>query len=565
MRVVCPQCGERVELALRHGLTGSLCPQCNEVVTPPTGASTPRPRPRPVAAAAVRERPVCPGCGLTRDRDARRCEGCGTPWTYRTVVVGFVSDDAPDRLLVYVMRRSPGQRSSAGELKRLTQLPAVVQGGLTETQARRAKQEIEAFGALGRVEPDADARVARPLHTSGGLRLALLAVAAVLALGTGVRLLLTRAPAPTSSRPAVAPPPVARRAPAGAPDEVLASLVALGDDAMGFYVDLDGWILAPDGAASADGTVRVGEATAHRLRSEEQGGVALFKSSARPAFAATLGDATSLSAGEKVWVPVRDGVGWHLGERRVRRPDLPDDRRVFVALEGVGALLPGTPVFDGGGGVVAIAGRGAVAPDRGTLVLPINVLTEGEHALLGDVKPPRAPSARFVRWQRAAADADRVAHPDLYGLIDTALLLEVRCPNIRCEAALGLLAFGELPVGATGAFVAAYYALDQAAGAVEPAYGREQRLLPGAPWARRPLDGGDALVASLSAVGRARLLERPLVDLALLTAPLALPRPELAGGRGFRVVVAGAGGRRSAPILVGALATSTVDPVATPQ
>jgi hypothetical protein len=552
----CPGCGKQVTWAGRTGLAATVCPRCQTVVpapgglTPPAGAGP---------SLRVEERPTCPGCGVGRDPDVRRCAACNTPWDYRALVVGYVEDEARPRLLAYVARRSPTQISRERLMRRLARLPAVIQDGLTENQARRVRQEVEAFGVVARVELDAAAELRA--ERGGGRRLVLAALVAAAVLAAGLVLAL-RPPAPTAAiAPDAGPAEVAPTPRRAGPDDVLGAVrwvpTASGEPLPALFVDHDGWLLAP--------LERLGDADALALDTDEQApearvvrrdpraGAALLKSRQRPGFAASPTDAARLSEGDRVWVPRRRGDATVLAPRAVEQAPFGWNRRAYLALDGPADLPGGTPVFTPDGGVAGLVDGAASRANARTLAVPMNVLSEGEEALLSIVRTPRPPSPAFVAWREEAARADRAARPDLYATIDDALLLTLTCPGPVCDAEIGLLAFGELPLGATGPFVAQFFRLDQRPATDEPAFGRNPQVALQAPWASRPLEDGP-LLAALPPAQRARLLHAGLDELRLLVAPLRVPRPEAAAGAGFRMVLAGAGGRTSAATLVGARA-----------
>lgn len=555
----CPGCGKQVTWAGRVGLAATVCPRCQAVVPAPDGL-TPGPA-SPAHPLGVEERPTCPGCGVRRDPDVRRCGACGAAWDYRALVVGYVEDEARPRLLAYVAHRTPIQISRERMMRRLAKLPAVIQGGLTETQARRIRQEVEAFGVVARVEIDARAVASGGREGAGGRRLVLAAFVAVAVLVAGLVLVLRRPPA------AVVAPPDAGAAPAAAaprregPVEVLGAVRWVpgpdGDATPVLFVDLDGWLLAPAERLGGADTLALGDDAqapdARLVRTHARAGVALLKSRLRPDFAASPTDAARLKVGDRVWVPRRDGASTSLVPRAVERAPFGWSRRAYLALDGAADLPGGTPIFTQDGGVAGVVDGAASRANARPLVVPMNVLGEGEDALLSIVLPPRPPSPAFAAWREEAARADRAARPDLYATIDDALLLSLTCPGAVCEGEVGLLAFGTLPLGATGPFVARFFGLDQAPASDEPAFGRDAHVTLRAPWAPRPLEDGP-LLARLPPDQRARLLHAGLDDLRLIVAPIRVPRPDSAGGAGFRVVLGGAGGRSSAPTLVGALA-----------
>ncbi|MCB9534839.1 MAG: hypothetical protein H6704_01095 [Myxococcales bacterium] len=524
------------------------------------------PTPATGLAPRVEERPTCPGCGVRRDPDGRRCAACNAAWDYRALVVGYTEDEARPRLLAYVARRSPAQISRERLMRRLARLPAVIQDGLTETQARRVRQEVEAFGVVARIELDAAAAPRPP--GAGGRRLMVAALVALAVLGAGLWLVLRRpsvaeAVAPDAGPTAVAPPPPRRVG----PEEVLGAVrwVPGPADAVTpvLFVDLDGWLLAPIERLGGADTLALGAdeqaPEARVVRTEPRAGTALLKARLRPGFAASPTDAARLKAGDRVWVARRRGATAALEPRAVEASPFGWIRRAYLALDGPADLPDGTPVFTPDGGVAGVVDGAASRANARTLVVPINVMSEGEDALLAIVRPPRPPSPAFAAWRDAADRADRAARPDLYATIDDALLLSLTCPGPVCEAEVGLLAFGELPLGATGPFVAQFFGLDQSAATDEPAFGRDTQITLQAPWASRPLDDGP-LLGSLAPADRARVLHAGLDDLRLLVAPVRVPRPAVAADAGFRLVLAGAGGRTSAATLVGARAPIPATP-----
>ncbi len=562
----CPGCGKQVTWAGRVGLAATVCPRCQAVVPAPDGL-TPAPGLAPRGLVGE-ELPRCPGCGVRRDRDVRRCAACGAAWDYRALVVGYVEDEARPRLLAYVARRTPVQISRERLMRRLARLPAVIQDGLTENQARRVRQEVEAFGVVARVELDSEAATAARPEGMGGRRLMLAALVAVTVLVAGLVLVSRRPPAVEGAAWDAGRAPAAPAPRSEGPTEVLGAVRwvsgAGADAAPVLFVDLDGWLLASADLVGPEGRLALGREEgapeARVVRTHARTGVALLKSRLRPGFAASPTDAARLKVGDRVWVPRPEGDGASLRPRAVEGAPFSWARRAYVALEGAADLPAGTPVFTADGGVAGVVDGAASRANARPLVAPINLLSEGEDPLLAIILPPRPPSPGFAAWREEAARADRAARPDLYGTIDGALLLALTCPGMICEGELALLAFDTPPVGSSGPFVAQFFALDQSPSVDPPAFGREPHVALEAPWVGRPVEDGP-LLAGLPPDQRARLLHAGLDDLRVLVAPIRVARPESAGGSGFRVVLAGAGGRASAATLVGALApVPPVDP-----
>lgn len=546
----CPHCGARVRLEPRHGLSGSLCPACHQVVAGPAATPAPAAPRRPRVLSRLDEKPTCPGCNRPRDRELLRCVGCGASWLYRLMAISVEGADARGRLVEYVLRRQTQAMDRKRVEARFQHLPALVLDRLSEAQARRARQEIEAFGIHGGVEPDNEPLAASRRSASPRQLVTLGALAAIL-LAVGVyRILEVTTPPPASGRPAPRPEAATGPRVAEPPSDVLAGVLGVvGAPATAFFIDPAGWLLGP--AAPAIEVSSAGETLPARAGAPARFGIGLYRVERAAPFSLSPGDATRLSPGERLFV-ADPHAGRLLPEQAVG-VDEAVGRRVYLRLRrGLPPHLHGAPVLNGNGLVVAIYDHAATRRHGRPLAIPINLLVEGQGALTSGVVPPRAASAEMAAWLARAAETDRRARPELYAVLDGQLLHTAACSDQTCSGEVGVLAFGEPPETLRAPLTAAFYTLDQdPAAGVLPAFGGWPRVSVEAEW--RSLDpAASPLLGSVVRPLRERLLAGELDELTLYAARWQLERPGAAGGQPFRLVLEGAGGRRSSPELVGA-------------
>ncbi len=565
MRVACPHCGEMVDVTPRHGLSGSLCPACHEVVPAlPQTPTAPTPAPSrlpPTPSRPPRDDPWlgCDGCGGGRDRDARRCPACGESWLFRVMVVGGDGEDRLERLAEYVAKRQMRAESRARLRKRLGRPPAEVLGQLTETQARRVRQEVEAFGVKVTLERDPtviDQEATAPRFHPGLVWFA--AGSAVALLVAGLYLFVgpfDSPPRTATAAPATAAPPSLVAAPAsagpGAPVDVLAGLARPAAGAgLAFFVDPDGWAVAPlrlrDPAGGTELRTESGAVRAALARGDAARGLGLFHAPARAPYALSFGDATRLEPGAKLYVPVATENSLHLTPAAVVAPNHRVGREVFLRLGlDPGAAADGAPIFNTDGLVVGVYQHALTRAAGVPLAVPSNALTEGAQAIMSEIVPPRPPSERLREWREAARAADRAARPELYDLAERALLAALSCHPAGCSGHLGVIAFDGAPPD--GPLEALFFAPAQVDEADAPAFGR--RLVPLAAQAWGP-DAGP-LASRLSEEARSAIAAG---EAHLTVAAIGVERPAAAEGGAFRLVLQGLGGRRAAPISVEAAA-----------
>ncbi len=584
MKTECPHCHTVVELALRHGLSGALCPACNEVIAATDGGVSTRVVDQ-LPGPTVRMPPPsghCTNCGGLRDPNGRRCAQCGR--LYQVISEdALVAGPELNRLIGYISKRSPKPETPAKLAARFRQPGGLIVAGLTDGQARRTRQDLEAMGLRVALVQDTmgGATVAMKVQTGRrplGLLLAALAAAALL--GVGVYQSMATSPEPQKRRRPSAAAPVAE-APAkpaadggvepqepssspdagGGPVDVLAGVGrargSQGSAGVVFVVDLDGWLVGPSALSPGEDriTVTLGEQqrVASHVRRAPGTGLSLYKMRARPDYALSLGDAAGLSRGDDIYVA--DPSIPKLDEDEVKLENHRVGRYVYTRLgKRIPGALDGAPVLNDDGLVVGIYSRLLTRRAGAPVAIPINRLTEGEDALLALIHPPRKPGKVMSSWLKSAKRADRTLEKGLYGLVEGRLLQTASCPGRRCRGHVGVLAFATRPVGLSRSFTAMHYGLSQSPSSEEPTYKADHDVELSGPWRRTALRDSPLLDNAPEALRR-RLEDGALDDLLLYTAPYTFERPPEAGHRSFRVVLSGFGGRRGAGVVVPPLAS----------
>lgn len=562
----CPHCGASVTLQRRHGLSGALCPECHNVV-PFAGDGGPRgttPMPRIVRPQRAEVVPTCRACGGGRDREARRCPVCGESWLYRVGAMGVDDETARTRLLEYVLNRQLKAVPRERLVQRFRRFPAPVLSGITEAQALRARHELENIGVHVAVEED-DVVVSH----SPGSRLSFswtwLVVPALVVFAVGVYLLVDserEARAMRAARsaaeqpaPATAPPTVA----ADAPTDVLngvARVESAGRQGYGLVVDRDGWLIAALSLVDSAGGITVtlaGQQTRGSLvRKDEQLGLGLFRAATPARYTLTMGDVSTLKAGDAAYVAVEGAGGTELARVAVQRPDARRGARLFLALElpppvaaSVGGVH-GAPVFNKEGFVL-----GLLLPQPGGgggLAVPANLLVEDVGALMSEIRALRAPTATFAAWKTRVETEARLENPDVYDTVERRLLLIATCDDKRCEAEVGVLSFGERPAS-QGPLVFDFQDLDQPTSGRDPRYGQQMASPGPAEWVERaPADS--PLIQDAAVGARRAIVGGDVTGLRLYVAQVSLQRPPGTLGKAFRIVASGLEGHRSAGTVV---------------
>ncbi|MFZ4739080.1 MAG: hypothetical protein ACOYM9_24205 [Bradymonadia bacterium] len=571
MLLTCNACGARVDVVARHGLSGTLCPECNEVIA--TG-KTPAPEPqkpvaRPARAPRIESRAECRACGGPRDRDARRCGSCRESWLYRVGALGFDTPRARGSLVEWIVHRDPRAPKAEKLDARFARLPAIILGGLTENQALRARHELENVGVQVALEED-DA--APPMPSLGGSRVgvwAFFAVPATLLFAGGLWLMWDteqqvgrRRAAPASTAPSLVP----AKTGADAPSDVLGGLVEVRLGArvgVGFVVDRDGWVVAPlaflDGVGGATMRVAGHDLRATLSRRDDTAGLGLFKVPMVLPYALGLGDLTTVGASDATYVGRLSSGVPELRPATVLRPDARRGDLLVVALERTAALLGddvlGAPLFNPAGLVVAVrtapAGLSLDPPTEARVVhaWPVNLLVEGPQALLTEIRAPRASTPKLLEWQaRVRADA-RAEHPELHAALESALLLEGACEVQRCRVRLGVPLRGAMRVDASAPVELTFLTPDQDVDDRNPRFGRELVQIEAAAFKDTPFP--DATMLSQLSLGARRSWASGEVDgLRLVVAELTVARPTATRARTFRIGASGLGGRRATGLLI---------------
>ncbi len=533
-----------------------MCPACNEVVTAQSGDLTPQPQARARRTRGPEGPPVCPGCGGRRDRAGTRCGRCGADWFYRAVATPQ-DEDSRERLVEYVLRRQVKAETREQIAARFAGGRGVVLDRITETQALRVRQEVEAFGAMADVERDQDAVVHKLRGAPSPARVAALAIVALGVLALGVWSVLPE-PAPEPEQPPPATraktraPRKATPAPARSEPEDALEAVVVTDGSPGrpaFFVDVDGWLLGPT-ALGVGASIEFGDEKlpATPVTQAAGLGVSLFRVKGRAPLALPLGDASKLKAGTVVFVA--DPFAGALVRTAVAHPDHALGRLVYIRLrDPLDARLDGAPVLDQRGLVVGIYLRGVSQKAGSTLALPVNLLNEGEGALLSIILPKRDPSPRMAEWLASAAAADRQSRPALYEVVDRGLLTTVSCPGVTCSGRVGILSPGGSG-SPPGRLEARFLGIDQRDDAT-PAFGVSTGVRLGGGWQATPLGPAEPLLGSLPRGIRARLLAAEVSDLRLLATTYEVERPMAVAGQAFRLMLVSEP-RRSVPLTVGA-------------
>lgn len=570
MQTVCPHCHAEVEVTRRGGLRGALCPACHELIEDlgPAGGEGPaqdagRSRRRFTEVLDVGR--TCPACDVPRDPAMRRCPSCGERWTLQIVALAFTRPDAEPRLVDYIMHRQTSPEPRDRVSTRMKKLPAVVLSGLTPVAARRAWQELEGIGVRAAAEPDADAGYDGPLVSIERLKWFAVPAVALLAVGLWLNLRLDGpledAFAPEDRLDAAvakldaAPPPKA-----AAPVAALLGVVPVVGDTgsgLGFFVDLDGWLVAPVRMVDELGgiTVVLGDRRVRAglvRRPGGQGSFGLFKMESTAPFALKLGDAGALEVGSPVFVArPRPGGG---------RPDLVAERiaavghrvgpNAWLVLDAAhGADAHGAAVLTPDGSLVGVVDAPASEEGRRPVALPVNLLADGEGAILTEIRAARTPSAVVNRWQAAAREADRAEKAPLYEAVERKLLVSVRCEATRCRGRIGRIHTGPDAPDEALPVEWRFLAPDQLSDTPSPAFGKRTQPVGGPrTWIEEAVDASELLYDLPVPVAR-RFRAREMPRARVYSAEFEIIPPETVRGRRFRLVAA-AGGRRSAGTLV---------------
>ena len=528
----------------RHGLSGALCPACNKVVSATSDGQSSMARRRPKAPAGPT---VCPECGGPRDRDVRRCRACGTAWLYRVVALRAAEEQVRARLVEYVAHRQTLAEPRDRLLRRFAEHRAVVLDRLTESQAQRVRQEVEAFGTFAEVERDAAASI-KPLRTGpSAARVVAITLVAFAVLAVGLYQVVTvaeespapeepasapdpAAVSPTSAAAPDAPPAEARPAPVEGPGPVdaLAGVALAGETERrpAFFVDLDGWAVGLVDVANGgrDTQVVFGGQSVRALLARRGAGtrLALYRMRAAAPFALSLGDASVLAPGDRLFVA--DPVAGRLLHTNVVEAGHRVGRAVYVRFEAPTPplALDGAPLFDARGLVVGVFDHALSMTAAMPLAVPINQLTDGEDALLTLVQPARRPTPKMVEWLRAADEADRADKPEVYASIEATLLMTVTCPGSVCTGRVGVLG---LASGAPGSrtLEAQFYALDQKQGDA-PRFGKTRDIDITVDWHAAPVEES-LLVGALDEDARRAVLRGDVGGLSLNVASYRVRRP----------------------------------------
>lgn len=556
-RIQCPHCGASVELVQRHGLSGALCPECSQVV-PLQERARSTPLPRLIRPQRIDSRPSCRKCNAPRDREGRRCAACGEPWLYRVSALEVDDEAAQARLVEYVIHREARATDRDRLDERLRTLPTVVSRGLTEAQALRARHELETIGVHVAVEEDDAAPLTLPVR-GPRFNWIWLVVPALLLFAVGVVLLVRSermARQAALPRPVVATAPVTSAPSSAAPEaplDVLNGLALLRNGAragFGLVVDRDGWLVAPLALMDASGgvTARVAgqEGRASLVRRDDPLGLGLFKGATPAAFTLSLGDVSTVKAGDTVFVARPGADGPELAPAQVLRPDARRGQRLWLALQARAEELPGAPVFNREGFVLGIL---LPRPDgqRG-LAVPANLLVEDPAGLLTEIRAPRPPAQLFAAWRSRAETEARLANPEIFEAVEKRMLAQAACDDAICRLQVGLLTFGGPPAAAVPLTVE-LQSVDQAVGDREPRHGRVQVAPPAGAW-QEVAPAESALVQDAGVAARRAIVAREVEDLRLFVSAAEIPRPKATLGKSFRVVVTGPDARRSGGSLI---------------
>lgn len=580
MAVQCPHCGATVELNRRHGLSGALCPECHHVVPiVETPAPKSSPLPRIVRPQRTEVRPTCRACGGHRDREARRCPACGEPWLFRVGALGVEDDEARARLVEYVMHRQAQAVARERLEQRFKRFPAPVLGALTEAQAMRARHELENIGVQVALEED-DTSAVQAVRPGFRFDWTWLVVPALIIFAVGVYLLVqsereararelaraAREAAPATQAPATQAP--------DAPQDVLNGLARVengGRQGYGIVVDRDGWFVAAlslvDRAGGVTVTLGGQQARGSLVRRDDRLGLGLFRAATPVAFTLSLGDVSTLTAGDPLFVAREGARGTELARVDVIRPDARRGARLFLSLQAAPAVestietIHGAPVFNREGFVV-----GVLLPRAGGqhgLAVPANLLLEDAGSLLSEIRAPRTPTATFASWRARVETEARLENPEVYDTVEKRLLLSVKCDDARCEAEVGLLAFGTLPP-LTGPLTFDFQDVEQLPTAREPRHGQQMANPGPAEWVE--VTPAESPLIQDAAVGARRAIVGGDVDgLRLHMARISLQRPVATRGQPFRIVAAGFDGHRSAGTMIGLPAPESAPPTAPPS
>ena len=480
------------------------------------------------------------------------------------------ADDATvrERLVEYAARRQSAASSREKLALRFAEQRGIVVEHVTESRAQKVRQEVEAFGAFADVERDADA-VVRPMKAPVGGKLMAIVVVAFGVLGIGVYQLVGETPRPadpapddtrsrssgkraTAADPAV--DPVAPKAPApaaGAPEDALAGVALAGTNTKrpAFFVDPEGWMVGlNEGEKELDVTVDGQPVRALLVRRALGTRLGLYRMRAPAPFALSLGDASTLGAGDRVHLA--DPNAGKLVTTNVVQPDHRVGRFVYFRFEAPapGVELDGAPLFDGRGLLVGVYDHSASTIAAMPLALPVNRLTDGVGAVLTLVQPARRPAAKMTAWLEAADAADRAQRPAVYKAIEGTLLMTIICPGSSCTGQVGALTLDGNPPRARS-LDAFFFDRGQKATAV-PQFGRTGDVDLTVDWQSAPL-GESLLLGALPTPIRKSILRGDVAGLQLYVASYRVGRPPSAQGAPVRVLLSGADGRRSPARLIG--------------
>ncbi len=478
---------------------------------------------------------------------------------YRVVALRPGDERVRERLVGYVVHRSAHAEPRDRLMRRFGGGRSVVLDRLTEAQARRVRQEIEAFGAAAEVERDEGALV-QPLRAPPRTPLIALTVAAVAILCLGIyQVLQVETPPPVEPEPVAAAPadpvpvaPVAPRAPA-APEDALAGVALAGSELRPvFFVDIEGWAVGPQRLArdGQETRVRLGqrEIRAMLVRRAPGTGMALYRMRRPAPFALSLGDASVLGAGDRLYVADPHAAAMRATE--VVEPNHRVGRFVYLRFEAPTpeSALDGAPIFDTRGLMVGVFDHAASVAAAMPLALPVNRLVEGKDALLSLVQPARLPEPKMTAWLEAAAADDRAEKPALYSAIEGTLLLTVSCPGATCTGQVGVL---RLESGAPASRTLEAEFLEPEQPPTEaPRYGRTGDVDLTVDWHEAPL-GESLLLGALARDVRRAVLRGDAAALRLFVASYRVRRPPSARGQPLRLRLLGPAGRESPSRLVG--------------
>ena len=568
MAVQCPHCGASVELNRRHGLAGALCPECHSVVpvVDEPGPSKAGTQPRIARPQRAEVRPTCRACGGARDRETRRCPGCGEPWVYRVGALSVEDEAAHTRLVEYVLHRQSSAVSRERLAERYRRFPAAVLGGLTEAQAIRARHELENIGVQVALEEDdtATANAARRDYRFGW---SWVVVPALVLFAVGVYLLVQseRTSRAEATARAAAPTPPASSAPesrpSDAPQDVLNGVALVETDGrrgFGVVVDRDGWFVAAlslvDRAGGVTVTLGGRPARGSLVRRDERLGLGLFRAAAPVTFTLSLGDVGTVKAGDTVFVASVGGKGGELVRAEVIRPDARRGARIYLALQlpkgGETGLddTVGAPVFNREGFLL-----GVLLPRAGALhglAIPANLLIEDAAGLMSEIRAPRNPTPTFASWRARIETEARQENPDVYETVESRLLLAASCDDKHCQGQVGVLAFGPLPA-LTAPLTFDLQAVEQVPTVREPRYGQQMVTPEPQAWIEAaPADS--PLIQDTPVAARRAIVGGDIEGLRLFVTSVQLNRPRASLGQSFRIVASGFDGRRSGGTMIGA-------------